>query len=114
MSVINFSSDAQKGSSYHQDPKKLEKNLELKQIGQGTDFGKAISAALEAMKSLTSKDFVIIFMSDGEALYPDDELTEIKAWLKNDNRKLEFFVIGFECTSNVLSNMCSALGGKDY
>ncbi len=114
VSVINFSSDAEKSCSYHQDPKKLKFSLELKQLGGGTNFGKAISASLEAMQSLTSKHFVLIFMSDGIASYPETEISEMKSWLEKSGRKLEFFMIGFECRTKILSQMCCALGGTEF
>ena len=82
-----------------------------------TNFNAALEKVIQVMhnaKNATDlRKFGIVFMSDGEASYPSDELLEIKSnWL---NRIYNFWCIGFGYYENfkVLREMCTFVNGEE-
>jgi Mg-chelatase subunit ChlD len=115
ISIIMFSNQAQKTSNYHETPKKvidLVKSLEL--VGGGTDFDNAFEGALECLKKLTNKRVVMIFMTDGQAEYPDSGIKKIKEHIKEKNIDFEFHTIGIECESDILKKIANELNGQTF
>jgi len=112
--ILNFSSDAMiefEGVS------PLTINVGSLRFQNGsTNFEKALLAGLNIMKKNTSQNYVMIFMTDGEPdFFPTLAINEINQHFASIGKeKFEFSVLGFQCTSQHISNMASELGGRTY
>jgi hypothetical protein len=96
-------------------PNKISVDV-LRYQGGGTDFAAAFKAGLDQMKSITQNDIVLVFMTDGEDSYPQNEITQIKSYVQSSNFKnlgikFDFSALGFQCSSNILVKMAGELGG---
>ncbi len=90
-----------------------------------TNFSRAFEAASELIQKTKQNDIALIFMTDGVADYPTNQLNAIKDYLAsasflNLNIKFSFDAIGFNhddkqhLTKGMLDNLVKDLGGKSY
>jgi hypothetical protein len=99
VSIINFSSIAQ--IAYENTPANSISVDVLNFSRGGTDFPKAFAAGFELMKKVKQENIVLIFMTDGEAGYPTEEICDIKRYLGSSEFlklkiKFSFNAIGFK------------------
>lgn len=114
VTIINFSSQAlveYSGAS----PDSINVNS-LKFQGGGTDFHRALLTALDHIKVIKHNEITMVFMTDGEACYPTSAVTSLKQYIQspNFNKKFSFYGIEFKCTTNVIKQLVSELGGNTY
>jgi uncharacterized protein YegL len=115
VTIINFSS-AVKVEYTNESPNSINVNA-LTFQNDGTSFGAALRSALEHIETIQKNDIVLIFMTDGEDMYPDGAVKSIKEYIsKSSFRNLkinfDFNAIGFKCKSPILNNLASDLGGS--
>ena len=65
------------------------------------------------MKKNDKEAYSMIFLSDGDAKYPQNAIAAIRSHISSlPSGKLEFTDLEFQCTSDSIKKMCSALHGK--
>jgi len=117
VTIINFSSSVY--IDYENMPPNFVNVDCLRFQNHGTNFAAAFKTGLEQIKLITGNDISLVFMTDGEDSYPQNEIAQIKRYIegqtfKDLNIKFEFNALGFRCSSTILSDMAKELGGTTY
>jgi uncharacterized protein YegL len=115
ITVINFSDFAATEGGIQLSPEKA-RNI-VKSMGQqkngGTDFAIAFAEALCCIKKMETKKVVVVFLSDGEALYPETEVKALKSYIQDNQLAFRFYTIGFEVQNDILKKMAEKFHGQD-
>ena len=113
VSVINFSSDSTIEVEFA-NPNDV--NVDILQFkGKGTDFELALNSANHLLDKCTHNIIDIIFMTDGEASFPEKGVKYINMFKNvNTKKKILFNTIEFQCNNGMMDRLNKALEGKKY
>ena len=113
ISIINFSGTAN-CELKKQNPNTV--NIPgLSFMGGGTNFGVAFEEAITLLQNDNSKHNIrMIFMTDGRASYPENEIIELKKLIAtfSQNKNFKFYGLGFQCSSPEFDRIVKELGGE--
>ena len=111
VTIINFSSRAMVEYS-NMPANKIPVDSLTFQSG-GTDFEAALQAGLKEMQKDTQERYSVIFLSDGECLYPNTAISKIQKHVATlSSEQFEFTGLEFQCKCDSIKQMCTALNGK--
>jgi len=113
VSIINFSSEALL-EYINANPNQINISS-LNLMGKGTDFGKVLTETLCLLQNDKSNlNVALIFMTDGEAKYPENEIKALKTFIENNfkTKTFKFYGLGFECKNETLGKITQEFGGE--
>ncbi|WP_291652063.1 VWA domain-containing protein [Clostridium sp.] len=108
--VIDFDSSAKVNCSLTTDKTVIKNAIDKIDDSGGTDLGAGVKAALEQLKTSTSKAKYIIMLTDGEGSY-NHNLTQQAI---NQGVKIYTIGLGSSIDVNLLKNIAESTGGKYY
>ena len=115
VSIINFSGTAN-CEFKRQNPNTI--NIPgLSFMGDGTNFGVAFKEAINLLENDNSKHNIrMIFMTDGNSSYPQDEIYILKTLISRpafyQKKNFKFYGLGFQCSSPEFDRIVKEFGGE--